>query len=277
MKRIGTTIMAAAIALAVMCAGAWAAPVKAKLVGVKGDVTARATMDAAWEKAAEGAMLPEGASVKTGADGEVSLVWPGGTAAKVYPLSILKVEASSRAGGASKTELNMEKGRVMSKVAKLQTSDSVFTVKTPVATAGVRGTTFDTAIDPASNQATVAVVEGSVYVAVGDVEVMVAEGFSSMVTAGEPPAPPTAMPAPRLQQLQNESNELKNVAETASAPEAASAAPAAPAAAPDVTEAVINTVTNNVVEQTTIQNVISDVAEQVCPAGGGCVQGTIEF
>lgn len=276
MKRIGTTIMAAAVALAVMCAGAWAAPVKAKLVGVKGDVTARATADAAWEKAAEGAMLPEGASVKTGADGEVSLVWPDGTAAKVYPLSILKVEASSRAGGASKTQLNMEKGRVMSKVAKLQTSDSVFTVKTPVATAGVRGTTFDTAISPESNQATVAVVEGSVYVAVGDVEVVVAEGFSSMVTAGEPPAPPTAIPPAQLQELKDAGNELKEVAETAAAtPEAAPAAPAAPTAA--IIETVINTVKDNVIEQTTIQNVISDVVQQGCPAGGGCVQGTIEF
>ena len=164
----------------------------------------------------------------------------------------------------------------MSKVAKLQTSDSVFTVKTPVATAGVRGTTFDTAIDPASNQATVAVVEGSVYVAVGDVEVMVAEGFSSMVTAGEPPAPPTAIPPAQLQELKDAGNELKEVAETAAAtPEAAPAAPAAPTAA--IIETVINTVKDNVIEQTTIQNVISDVAEQVCPAGGGCVQGTIEF
>jgi hypothetical protein len=258
----------------VVCAGAWAAPVKAKLVGVKGDVTARATADAAWAKVAEGAMLPEGASLKTGADGEVSLVWPDGTAAKLYPLSILKVEASSRAGGASKTELNMEKGRVMSKVAKLQTSDSVFTVKTPVATAGVRGTTFDTAIDPASNQATVAVVEGSVYVAAGDVEVVVAEGFSSMVTAGEPPAPPTAIPPAQLQELKDAGNELKETAETAAAPEAAPTAPATSAA---IIESVINTVKDNVVEQTTIQNVINDAVQQGCPAGGGCVQGTIEF
>ena len=153
----------------------------------------------------------------------------------------------------------------------------VFTVKTPVATAGVRGTTFDTAISPESNEVAVSVVEGSVYVAVGDVEVMVAEGFSSMVTAGEPPAPPTAIPPAQLQELKDAGNELKEVAETAAAPEAAPAAPAAPAAAPDIVGTVTDTVTTNVVEQTTIQNVISDVVQQGCPAGGGCVQGTIEF
>jgi len=106
--------------------------------------------------------------------------------------------------------------------------------------------------------------------------VVVAEGFSSMVTAGEPPAPPTAIPPTQLQELKDAGNELKEVAETAAAtPEAAPAAPAAPTAA--IIETVINTVKDNVIEQTTIQNVISDVVQQGCPAGGGCVQGTIEF
>ena len=221
MRKIWMTMTAAALALAMAGAYALATPVKAKLMGVKGDVTAKVSADAAWEAAAEGASLPEGASVKTGADGEVNLVWPGGSAVKVFPLSVVKLDASRRsADGGSKTELDMQQGRTLSKVAKLQTTDSVFSVKTPTAVAGVRGTTFDTSIDPASAAVSVAVVSGSVFVAVGDIEVAVAEGFASTVAAGEPPAPPAAIPPERMQQLQSDSDELGETAESEAAGEA---------------------------------------------------------
>lgn len=265
--------IAAALLLLVVSAAAQAAAVKATLKGLKGDVSVRVTATADWKPAAEGAMLPESAAVKTGADSEATLLWADGHAAKVAAMSIVKIEASDRAGSVSKTQLSMEKGRVTARVAKLQTGDSVFNIKTPVATAGVRGTAFDCAISSETNQLAVSVVEGSVYVAVGDIEVAVAEGFASTVMPGGVPQEPVAIPPQTLQNLKTSVGELKEASDSAAAPEAEKA-PAAEAQ--DVTESV----TDNVIEDTTIQNTISDTQEEIlqgCPSGGGCIQGTIEF
>jgi len=273
-------MIAVIMAVGVMiCGVAQAASVKATLGGVKGSVEVQKAAGGGWEAGANGLLLGEGAAVKTGPGAEAVLAW-GGHAVKIAALSLVKVATlTGDDKGGSVSKLSLEQGRVTARVAKLTTKESQFTVKTPTAIAGVRGTAFDFAINPANNATTLAVVEGSVSLAAGAAEVVVEQGFESAVAPGEAPSEPIEIPAERMEELKSSVTDLKETAAAVeSAAPAAAAKEEAPAAPAEVDEAkVIETTQDNAVEQDTIQNAINEAAQNVCPGTGGCIEGTIEL
>lgn len=249
-----------------------AAAVKATLSGLKGAVTVQAAAGGDWTAATEGMSLSQGASVKTGAGAEAILNLGAGSAVKISALALVKIATlTAEASGGSKTELSLDKGRVMAKAGKLKTTDSAFTVRTPTAVAGVRGTAFECAIAPETNQVTVSVIEGNVSVTVGDVEVLVTAGFASMVMPGETPQEPAAIPPEQMEELKTEAGALE---EAAGAEVGAEEKPEE-----ESSTETVNTVTEDVVNNVTIQNQITDTVEILsdCVGGGGCIRGTIEY
>jgi len=151
------------IALSLLVSGtlASAAAVKATLSEVKGSVFVQAA-GGAFEPAKNGMAVAEGSTLKTGPDGSAILKWDGNTA-KLAPLTMVKVDTLKvDAKGKAESKLDLAQGNVVSRVGKLG-KDSTFSVKTPAAIAGVRGTAFDTGVNPETNQTTVAVVEGDVW------------------------------------------------------------------------------------------------------------------
>ncbi|MEW5946790.1 MAG: FecR family protein [bacterium] len=266
------TVTAVVLAALFIGAAARAAEIKATFVAVSGDVQVQPAGDAEWEPAEVGAALGKGASVKTGADGSCMLKWEGGSAVKLGPLSLMKIDrlAMSKTTGKGEFELSMEKGRMTAQVGKLATKDSAFNVRTPTAIAGVRGTAFECAISPEDAQVSIAVVEGSVVLSAGGVEIILAEGFESIVLPGGIPAEPAAIPQERLNSLKSAVSGLKQAAGVSEAAEEEA----------EEEEADAGAVNETVVEEVTIQNQISDTYQAIqagCPAGGGCIEGTIEF
>ncbi len=283
MIKIAKTALAIMIVLTSFAAAAVSAPVNAKLSGVAGQVFVQPA-GGSFEPAANGASVSAGATLKTGPDGTAVILWGKGNSAKVGKLSIVKIDALTvdDKTGTSVSNLSLGQGRLISRTDKLATQESQFTVRTPAAIAGVRGTAFDCAINPANNQTTVAVVEGSISLSAGGVETIVEQGFESAVDLGGTPTPPTEIPPEKAEEIKSTVSELKTVAETSAAPatEEKKTETAAPVAAEAVSTAdsTLDTVLDNAVDQSTIQNAIIDNASTlVCPSGGGCIYGTIEW
>lgn len=260
----------------------------ASLSGVEGDVSVQLKTDAAWAAGTNGMTIPEGASIKTGADGKASLTWGAGNVVKLYPLSIVKATEVSGAERKSSV-LSLEKGRAMSKVDKLG-ADASFELRTPTAVAGVRGTGFDTEITPGTAMVTIAVVEGTVVMSVGDIEVVLDEGFESSALPGEVPGAPMMIPPGKLGDLKTELSVLKSMVkaelqsqkeqkkeEKQEAKDEAKAETKADET--DSTADIVDTVTDNTVENVTINDDIAGAAEEavICNGGVGCLEGTISI
>jgi len=273
------TLIILGITILLLTAGvmAHAAAVKATLVELKGSVMVQQP-GGAFAAAKDGMAVSEGATVKTGPDGSAILKWGDGNTMKIMPLSLTKVDALSQdeKTGATKSDFSLGQGRVVNRVGKLA-KDSSFTVKTPAAIAGVRGTAFDMGINPETNQTSIAVVEGSVTLAAAGVELVVAEGFESAVTEGAAPQPPTEIPPAQLQELKSTVNDLKQVSEAAPTPTETKAAPA-PASVTDTAQTAVDAVQSDTVEKQTIDSTINQQIQNLgCPGGGGCIRGTIDM
>ncbi len=127
-----------------------------KVVSTKGDATIAHGLDPK-KPAAAGDPVFEKDRIKTGTDGEVVVDMNGASKITVGPDSYFKITGTQD----KKTELNLFSGQVKCKVNKLE-DGSAFTVKTPSAVAGVRGTEFETQLDSQMNTL-VAVEEGTVW------------------------------------------------------------------------------------------------------------------
>lgn len=259
----------------------------ASLSSVEGDVTVKVKADGTWAKGTNGMVVPEGASVKTGADGKASLTWGEGNVVKIYPLSLIKATSVSGADKKSSV-ISLESGRAMSRVQKLD-SDASFELKTPTAVAGVRGTGFDTEITPGTAMVTIAVVEGSVVMSVGDVQVVLGEGFESSALPGEVPGAPQMIPPGKLGDLKSELTNLKSMVKAEAKEskqekkEEKQEAKSEEKKDDDATnESVVETVTDNSIENVTINDEINETAEEIieqhiCSGGVGCVEGSISI
>lgn len=110
-----------------------------------------------------------GDTVRTGADGQLTLEWLDGTRLVVGPetvLTILKCQVN-KSSDAETSILRLETGDIWVRIMKVLSQKSKFEVNTPTATAGVRGTIFSVHVAP-DGQTEVAVLEGEVTVTSGD-------------------------------------------------------------------------------------------------------------
>ena len=140
-RALACLFLAGALLAAWGCSQARAADAMATLKRVTGDVKIRANQTAEWQVAKVGDTLAQGAQVRTGGEGEALLVWPQGHVVRIFNLTVMTIN-NQETGTDEKTELNVGVGKIFSKVNKLKSANSTFSVKTPTAVAGVRGTDF---------------------------------------------------------------------------------------------------------------------------------------
>ncbi|MDF3818662.1 lipoprotein LipL45 [Leptospira sp. 96542] len=98
--------------------------------------------DKTEEKAQLGASLRTGDNVVTGDNGKVDIQFPDGSSVRISPKSVIDFSKLSQDGaGTTDTQIALVSGKVFAKVNKAKKEDN-FTVVTPTAIAGVRGTSF---------------------------------------------------------------------------------------------------------------------------------------
>jgi len=154
-----------------------------------------------------GDAVAEGAALEVGAQGFVSL--------RLHDGSLLQLQSNSRskllrlrdlpAGQRRNTLIELDRGRVDATVSP-QTPGSRFQVRTPLATAGVRGTRFGVSVPMEVARTSADVVEGRVDVQTAartaDAAVLVDAGHGAVVRPGAAPTRRPLLPAPDLSGLQ---------------------------------------------------------------------------
>jgi hypothetical protein len=97
------------------------------------------------------------------------------------------------------TELSLDSGRLEASAARQQAPAGGFSVRTPVAVAGLRGTGFRLNVAEDGGRLANEVLEGAVAVSAQGGKCAWKGGFGTVAEAGKPPAPPRALrPKPNL-------------------------------------------------------------------------------
>ena len=159
-----------------------ATALEATIAEVNGKVEIRQGEDV-WRTAQVGQTLPVGASISTSFN-STALLQVGASEVEVKPLTRVRIQELISDGGVDRSEVDMPVGRISANIRGGERR-AEFTVRSPVATASVRGTSFD------FDGVNLDVAEGVVVLANKFNEaVAVAQGEQSSATGDAPPQPP---------------------------------------------------------------------------------------
>jgi len=161
----------------------------------------------------------EGSRIETGADGVVVITLDDGTTLTIPPASTVRIERLRQYLGPEAVEahLGLERGSLDSRSPPVRPRP--LRVRTPVATAAVRGTDFR--VRAADRQAVVEVLAGAVDAAGSGGQVALAAGQGAVATADGPPRVESLLEAPWLGAL---GTRLEQVSATLSFPPVTGAA-----------------------------------------------------
>jgi len=150
----------------------------ARFVAVRGTVLANAS------QAIVGQKLREGATITTGRSSFATLALSDGSHISLPSNSDVQIRRlrTYHLGGSIDFDFDILKGGARSTVTKKKSPDDRFRVRTPRVVSAVRGTDFQTRIDPVSNRDFAEVVEGSLAVDVGNSASTLTEGNGLAVT-----------------------------------------------------------------------------------------------
>ena len=172
----------------------------ARLSYIQGNVFTRKQGISRWQPAALDQVLTIQDEVVTDSLGRAEITFNNGNRIKLSPKSniVITKQSWNEKEGSDETELRLLVGRILSKVAKLRSSKSLFSVSTPTAVAGIRGTEFVAEHKP-DKTSLLSVWESEVSWK-GQIsdspEFMVGSGKGSICRDGQPPEPSVDLPAP---------------------------------------------------------------------------------
>lgn len=132
-----------------------------------------------WRELHVGQALCAADEVHTGPDSSVDIQFSNGGVVHLHELTRIRVGGFSNPNTRVQNELLLKIGELKAKVKPQEVIRSGFSVRTPTATASVRGTVFTVAYDPGTKRTTVATAEGKVEVD------PTGAGTTTMVSAGQ--------------------------------------------------------------------------------------------
>lgn len=135
MKRILTGLL-------ILCGASVLFAQEAIIRDISGTVEVKAPNAAEWQPAVQGQSIARKAVVSTGFKSTAVLA-VGNSIISVQPLTRLTVEEIQESAGEERVNLNLQTGRIRADVKPPAGGRTEFTVKSPSATASVRGTSFE--------------------------------------------------------------------------------------------------------------------------------------
>lgn len=169
----------------------------AVLTVISGDVQTRFG-GSGFASATDGAVLYVGSTVRTSADARAVITLFEGSTIELEPASDITIQEATIRSTSTIVQLAQSVGRSWHVVTHLTTADSRYEVRTPAATASVRGTAFEVAVDDGLSgpTTTVTTTEGRVGTtdAARSSEVLVSADQITTVRANAAPEPPRSVP-----------------------------------------------------------------------------------
>ena len=144
----------------ISCMFAQRGAVVGAISSLNGNATVKAVGTRKYIPAYKGQMLKNGDWMRTSGEVFVGIVFLDGSNIKLQQATEVKITSYRMTAQALRTELEVAEGEVYSNVTKQASGE--FTVKTPTATASVKGTEFNLEYDPFGEVTGVVVSEGSV-------------------------------------------------------------------------------------------------------------------
>lgn len=219
MKKTIATLFAA-LTIAMLAGALAAAQVSISVAPVKPTVGAKPNEKSEWQSVDKPGTVKEGYYVRTGKEGIATLKWLDGNTLKLSPLTSIIITKATLDND-SKVQIStieLSKGSCLARVKKFEKKESSFTIKTPSATSGVRGTAFEVSVDD-NNVTRVAAVEDSIFVRAMDVEITVEAGFMTEVQPDMAPSAPQPIPPEELEKLKEQTKELSEAPKEGAAPD----------------------------------------------------------
>ena len=169
----------------------------AVLTVISGDVQTRFG-GSGFASATDGAVLYVGSTVRTSGNARAVITLFEGSTVELEPASDITIEEATTQSSSTIVQLAQSVGRSWHVVTHLTTADSRYEVRTPAATASVRGTAFEVAVEDglSGSATTVTTTEGRVATAdaAGSNEVLVAADQTTTVRANTAPESPRSAP-----------------------------------------------------------------------------------
>lgn len=167
----------------------------ARVGPVTGDVTVGRAGGKAPERVRQGMSLVVGDTVRTNAQGNVTLEFSDGTQMLLLGDSVLQLDTLLRYGLAPvfDNRSRLEQGRSENVAPRTRDPATQFEVRTRAGVTSVRGTQWRVAVPPEGDAARTETVHGEVALANAGSMVGVREGFGTISRAGEPPAEPVPL------------------------------------------------------------------------------------
>lgn len=135
-------IVPAVLFLTMAAPAVWAQELVAVIQEVEGTVEIQ--VDAGpWETAQVGDVVPIGARISTGFGARAVVAVGENATVTVGSLTRLGIDQLVEEEGVERSELNLEIGRVRGEVREVDVDRTEFDLRSPIATASVRGTSFD--------------------------------------------------------------------------------------------------------------------------------------
>jgi tetratricopeptide (TPR) repeat protein len=154
-----------------------------EIVSVQGDGWVQLTGVENWTDAAIRQVLTAGDRVRTGNYGKISILFIDHTQIKVHRNSLLFIKAVSKVPGKKGTVLRLDMGEIWSRA---RTNPGGLMIETPSATAAIRGTDWDIAVDE-KGTTSLTVLKGLVEFFNDYGKVMVGRGEQAVAAVGKAP------------------------------------------------------------------------------------------
>ena len=169
-------------------------PSDAAVLEFSGDVSVTIAGSANKQPVTPGMLLKTGDEIQTGSESSATLEFDDGSRLILREESDLKLEKLESYGDEDvfNTQLKLKRGRTDNEVNPYKKPGSRFEIRTPSATAAVRGTVYRVAV-PDQTTMTTEVIEGKVDVANDIGKTGVPGGYGTVAKRGEPPTPPVIL------------------------------------------------------------------------------------
>ncbi len=157
----------------------------AHVSALSGEVKVKLPKRSDFQPLTDGTNILAGTMVKTGPAATVTLNWIDGTRIRVGAdaiMTVLKCQIN-RNTQAETSLFRLDAGEILVRVRKLLSGQSKFEIRTPTATAGVRGTIFTVRVDQGGTE--VQVIEGHVKVDAQGRELNLAPGTKATASEGK--------------------------------------------------------------------------------------------
>lgn len=165
-------------------------PEPGRVASVKGDAVYRMANDRTWKPLKKDEWIGEGASLRTGRDGFVEILFENGTTFTLKSDTVLDIRQTSRKADSSLWQrLILQGGRLILRLRRALGQDERMEIDTPAGSAVARGTDFRVSASDKTSM-TAEVLEGQIDVRGGRRTVALEAGYGTKVVKGEAPSVP---------------------------------------------------------------------------------------